>query len=80
MKRFATRVLTLTMLLASATSAQTNPPAKTPAATTAHSSTAARPAASTYDKALLNPALLKATAPAEYDVKLQPRRAISRYT
>lgn len=69
MKRFTPGVLALAMTLASVASAQTNPPAKTQATTTAHSSAAAKPAASTYDKALLNPALLKATAPAEYDVK-----------
>jgi peptidyl-prolyl cis-trans isomerase A (cyclophilin A) len=68
MKRFAPGFLALATVLASAASAQTNPPAKRPV-TTAHSSTAAKPSSSTYDKALLNPALLRATAPAEYDVK-----------
>jgi len=60
--------------------AQTNPPAKpatpqskpaTPTTKPAtHSTTASKAAASsTYDKALLTPAALKAQAPAEFDVK-----------
>lgn len=69
-----------TLLLALALVAQGNPPAK-PAGTTQSKpagsqakpagSTAAKPAAasSTYDKALLTPAALKAQAPAEFDVK-----------
>jgi peptidyl-prolyl cis-trans isomerase A (cyclophilin A) len=66
MKRLQAAVIVLGFISAGAALAQTAP-VKKPGTATSHP--AARPASSTYDRALLNPALLKQQAPAEYDVK-----------
>ena len=66
MKKLRPAVLVLGFIFAGVATAQT-PPAQKPGTATSHP--AARPAGSTYDRALLNPALLKQQAPAEYDVK-----------